>query len=342
MSRTGHVPPESVRRILVVKLSSLGDLFHALPAVHNLKAVSGATVDWLVQPEYADLVGCFTDVDRTIVFPRRGILSVGPEFLADLRRERYDLVVDLQGLLKSALPARMADGALRIGPSFHREGSRLLYDAVAGPRNKERHAIEENVDIVRHLGWPELPIEFPVRFPPQPAPGVSPRVVMVPASRWATKNWPVEGFVEVAEDLLVRGATVVLAGGSAERAACEAIAGALGARPNLKNLAGRTTLLELGGLLQHAQLAITVDSGPMHMAAALGVPVLALFGPTDPVRTGPYGPKARVLTTARLPCQPCFLGQCDRGDLACMRRIFPSQVLAAALEMLGAGRSDER
>lgn len=336
------VQPSDVRRILVVKLSSLGDLFHALPAVHNLKAVSGAAIDWLVQPEYADLVRCFTDVDRVIEFPRRGLVAGGGAFLDELRRESYDLVVDLQGLLKSAIPTRLARASLRIGPSFRREGSWLFYDAVAGRRNKERHAVEENVDVVRHLGWPELPVEFPVKFPPVAAPGVSPRVVIVPASRWETKNWFVEGFVEVAEDLLVRGATVVLAGGPAERAVCEAIAAPLGQRPNLKNLAGKTTLLELGGLLQHAQLAITVDSGPMHMAAALGVPVLALFGPTDPVRTGPYGAKSRVLTTARLPCQPCFSGQCDRGDLACMRRIFPSQVLAAALDMLGARRSDER
>ncbi len=329
------VQPADVRRILVVKLSSLGDLFHALPAVHNLKAVSGAAIDWLVQSEYADLVRCFTDVDRVLVFPRRGLLAGGGAFLDELRREPYDLVVDLQGLLKSAIPTRLARAALRIGPSFHREGSQLFYDAVAGRRNKERHAVEENVDVVRYLGWPELPVEFPVKFPPVPAPGVSPRVVIVPSSRWETKNWSVEGFVEIAEDLLVRGATVVLAGGPAERAVCDAIAAPLGQCPNLKNLAGKTTLLELGGLLQHAQLAIAVDSGPMHMAAAVGVPVLALFGPTDPVRTGPYGAKARVLTTARLPCQPCFSGRCDRGDLACMRRIFPSQVLAAALEMLG-------
>ncbi|MBM4154934.1 MAG: glycosyltransferase family 9 protein [Lentisphaerae bacterium] len=336
------IQPSDVKRILVVKLSSLGDLFHALPAVHNLKAVSGAAVDWLVQPEYADLVRCFTDVDRVIVFPRRGLLSGGAAFLDELQRDTYDLVVDLQGLLKSAIPARLARGALRIGPSFHREGARLFYDTVAGPRNKERHAVEENVDVVRRLGWPELPIGFPVRFPPQPAPGVSPRVVVVPASRWETKNWPVEGFVEVAEDLLHRGATVVLVGAAAEKPACDAIAEKLGPRPNLRNLAGRTTLLELGGLLQLSHLAITVDSGPMHMAAALGVPVLALFGPTDPVRTGPYGPKARVLTTQRMPCQPCLAATCDRHDLACMRRIFPSQVLAAALEMLGARRGGER
>ncbi len=336
MSGAALVAPESVRRILIVKLSSLGDLFHALPAVHNLKAVSGASIDWLVQPEYADMVRCFTDVDRVIMFPRRGLLSGGRAFVDELRRESYDLVVDLQGLLKSAVPSRLARGALRIGPSFHREGSRLLYDTVAGPPDKERHAVEENVDVVRRLGWPELPIEFPVRFPHQPAPGVSPRVVVVPASRWETKNWTVEGFVEVAEDLLKRGATVVLVGGKAEQPVCDAIAEKLGPRPNLRNLAGKTTLLELGGVLQHAQLAITVDSGPMHMAAALGVPVLALFGPTDPVRTGPYGPKARVLSTPRMPCQPCFSATCDRNDLACMRRLFPSEVLAAVLEMLGA------
>ena len=123
-------------QILIVKLSSLGDLFHALPAVHNLKVGLDATVDWVVQSEYADLVRCFSDVDRVIALDRSALVDNWVPFRDALREREYDLIVDLQGLLKSALTARFARGCKRIGPSFHREGSRLLYHAVAGRCNK--------------------------------------------------------------------------------------------------------------------------------------------------------------------------------------------------------------
>ncbi len=334
---TARIAPAGVRRILVVRLSSLGDLFHALPAVHGLKAATGATVDWLVQPAYLPLLRCFTDVDRVLTFPRRNFLWYAPRFLRELRRERYDLVADLQGLLKSAIPARLARrtrGARVIGPSYHREGARFLYHDVTGPRNKNRHAVEENLDLLRWLGWPEPEPVFPVRFPARPAPGVAPRVALVPASRWPTKNWGVEGFAELARRLLAKDVTVLLVGGRDEASACADLAAAVGPHPGLVNLAGRTTLVELGSLLQETQLVVTVDSGPMHMAAALGVPVLALFGPTDPTRTGPYGRRARVLWVDRLPCRPCFSTECSRGDFACMRQLYPSRVSDIALDKL--------
>ena len=149
----------------MIKLSSLGDLFHALPAVHGLKTGLDAVVDWVVDSRLAPVVECFPDVERVIAFPRHGIRRRARPFLDALRAERYDLVLDFQGLLKSALVARLARGRRRIGPSFHREGSRLFYPEVAGPRNKERHAVEENLDILRFLGLPIGEPRFPLAFP---------------------------------------------------------------------------------------------------------------------------------------------------------------------------------
>jgi heptosyltransferase-1 len=108
-------------KILVVKLSSLGDLFHPLPAVRCLKRELGAEIHWVVQEEYAGLVACFSDVSRVIRFPRRGFAAAGRAFVSELRRDRYDIAIDFQGLLKSALTTRMARAERRIGPSFHRE-----------------------------------------------------------------------------------------------------------------------------------------------------------------------------------------------------------------------------
>ncbi|MBN1556610.1 MAG: glycosyltransferase family 9 protein, partial [Lentisphaerae bacterium] len=291
-------------RILIVKLSSLGDLFHALPAVHALRTGTGAAVDWVVQREYADLAGCFRDVDRVIAFPRRGVRREGAAFLRALRAQRYDLVIDLQGLLKSALVTVLARGGKRIGPSFHREGARLFYNAVAGPRNRDRHAVEQNLDTVRYLGLDASPRDFPVDFPERDPGGVRPRVGVVPASRWSSKNWPAACYIDVLQRLRRSGDLSIHLFGSRESVeAGVAIEEALGGE--LENRVGKTRLPDLGGYLARLDLLISNDSGPIHMAAAAGTAVLAIFGPTDPARTGPYGPAHRVIE-ARLPCRPCF------------------------------------
>jgi len=322
-------------QVLVIKLSSLGDLFHALPAVRAVRAGLGGTVDWVTQPAYADLVRCFDDVQRVIVFPRRGWLAGGPAWLRELRRERYDLVLDFQGLLKSALVARLARGGRRVGPSFHREGARLLYDAVAGPRDKERHAVEEVLDVVRYLELPVPAPVFPVHVPRKELAAGHPRIALIPCSRWPTKNWPVPHFIAAARALRAEtGATFFLAGAPEDQPACAAIAAALGAAA--VDRCGQTSLVELGSLLQAMDLVLSVDSGPMHLAAALGRPVLALFGPTDPRRTGPYGPRHRVLTAEDLACRPCFADTCQGRALDCMIGITPECVAATAAEMLRA------
>ena len=329
--------PESTRspRILIVKLSSLGDLFHALPAVHCLKVRLGAQIDWVTQQAYVDLVRCFSDVDRVIPFHRTRYLATLAPFLRDLRRTSYDYVIDHQGLLKSAVVARLARAAWRIGPSFEREGARFFYSSVAGPRNKDRHAVDENMDVVRHLALEPMASEFPVRFPQQVVQAPRPRVALFPASRWRSKNWPGRSFTEVARQLRVeRAVSVFLMGGPDDRAVSDAIAAPLGA--GVTDMTGALSLPETGGLLQEMDLVISNDTGPMHMAAAVGVPVLAVFGPTDPKRTGPYGDRHRVLT-AGLACRPCFKAECSLAATPCMSDVSPSDVVRAALAMLDAG-----
>ncbi len=338
-------PSAGSPRILVVKLSSLGDLFHALPAVHALKTGLQATIEWITQAPYVELVRCFTDVDRVLAWRRRaGIRRLAGDLRA-LRASAYDLVVDFQGIFKSAAVARLARGARRIGPSFQREGAWLFYSAVAGPRNKQRHAVDENLDVIRYLQLPETPPVFPVAFPPQSVGAPAPRVALAPFSRWPSKNWPPASFAAAGRELQKRlGAALFLVGTEAEAPACARIAAELsagGGQGRIANLAGRTSLPQLGGILQAMDLLITNDSGPMHLAAAAGVPVLAIFGPTDPRRTGPFGAGHRVLRGA-MPCQPCFSRQCRASAGACLRAVTPEMVAAAAEEMLLARRPRER
>jgi heptosyltransferase-1 len=325
------------KRILIIKLSSFGDIFHALPAVNNLKVALDAEIDWVTQPEYVDLVKCFPVVSTVIPFPRREFMTLGLSFIRTLRGRHYDLVIDLQGLLKSALVARLARGARTIGPSFQREGARFFYDSLAGRRDKNRHAVEENLDVVRSLGLPVLPCVFPVAFPAPVVDVASPRVAIVPVSRRENKNWPVEYFLQTARALQQEfQASIFLFGSKADHAICEGIRSELISKTpsgTVVNLAGKTSLVEMGGWFNQMTLVVVNDSGPLHMAVALGIPVVTLFGPTDPRRTGPFGEGHRVITS-EVACRPCFAKVCKLPEVECMNRIHPSTVIAAAREVL--------
>ena len=318
-----------------MKLSSLGDLFHSLPAIHVLKRELGLTVDWMTQPEYADLVACFDDVDHVRTFPRRRFLRSFPAWLRELRSESYDYAFDFQGLFKSGLATGLSRAERRIGPSYAREGARFFYHERAGRRDKNRHAVDEALDFVEHLGLTVDEPRFPVTFPEQSVRGAGPRVAYLPCSRWPTKNWPPAHFSALIRRVHARaGGTAYLLGGREDASVCDEIASAQ--ESHVENLCGRTNLVELGGILKAMDLLVTVDSGPMHMAVAVGVPVLALFGSTDPARTGPYGKGHDVIQHGELPCQPCRSRTCARRekDIACMRDLSPERVAEAALARL--------
>ncbi|MEI6514495.1 MAG: glycosyltransferase family 9 protein [bacterium] len=327
------------KRILVIKLSSFGDIFHALPAVSNLKQALDADVDWVTQPEYVELVKCFPIVSRVIPFPRRHFWTNALSFRKSIILHQYDLVIDLQGLLKSAFAGWMARGVRRIGPSFQREGAWLFYDAVAGIRNKNRHAVEENLDVVRHLGLPMLPVVFPVQFPVQPCDEPRPRIAIVPLSRRANKNWPVARFIETAAALRAEfNASIYLFGSQADHEICARIQSALltgKGTAGVVNLAGKTNLVEMGGWFKQMDMVVVNDSGPLHMAAALHVPVVTMFGPTDPCRTGPYGGRHRVITTD-VACRPCYARVCPLKSVECMDGIPAGKVIEAARKILEA------
>lgn len=335
------------KRILIVKLSSMGDLFHALPAVHLICRAFDAKCDWAVQSEYVQLVECFSDVDRIIAVPRHAIgLKSLVQLYIDLRQEKYDLVLDLQGLLKSALIARLARGERCIGPSFSREAAHLFYKERAAAGNvgddsngvEVRHAVDCVLDTCSYLGIPRSPVEFPVEFPAVEVAGPRPWIAVAPVSRWQTKNWPLERFESVAKQLAVKTkGTIVLLGGAGDSDVTSRIASAVrSCGGNAIDAAGKYSLVQSGGCLASCNLLISNDSGPVHMAVASGTKVLALFGPTDPCRTGPYGDRHVVLRggCAKMPCyeRECSLGA---NKLLCMDSITVARVIDGAITMLG-------
>lgn len=275
-------------------MSSLGDLFHALPTVHSLKAALGSAVDWVVNPEYAEVVGCFNDVDDVIVYPRRGFFSGYRDFRRRLRERDYEMVVDLQGLLKSALVAQTARARRRIGPSFCREAAHLFYRELAGEIDKDRHAVEECMDVLDYLSIEPVEEPAPVSFPAPDCELPARFIAIAPVSRWPTKDWPIEHFIEAGSALHKHSRLeICIVGGPGEVDVCREIATGIG--DGAFSTAGRTNIPELGGLLERASLLISVDSGPVHIASAVGTPVLGLYGITDPHRTGPYARRNRVI-----------------------------------------------
>ncbi len=328
---------QSSCRVLIVKLSALGDLFHVLPAVHVVKQRLDATIDWVAHPEYAGLVSCFTDVGRVICYPRRRFAALFPFFMRELRAERYDLVLDFQGLLKSALTARLARGGRRIGPARCREGAGLFYalrpPAVSDSRTA-RHAVLEALDVVRCLGLEAGDPVFPVKFPEVVPAGASPRIGLVPGSRWPSKNWPVEKFGIVADALHAKyGGSFYILGGPKDRRLCLALSEKRSADV-FHDMCGSLDLVKLAGILQSLDLLITNDTGPMHIAAAVGTPVVAVFGPTSPQRTGPWGSGHQVLRADSPPrCSPCFRRRCKRGG-DCLGAITEENVFNAAARVL--------
>jgi len=326
------------KKILIVKPSSLGDVVHSLPFLSAVHACfPGAEVHWVIAKGLEGLLEGHPMIHRLIVINKdlwKKISRAGDtvkeirQLYRDLRSEHYDLAVDLQGLLRSGLITMATRAPVRIGFTEAREGSRLFYTRkVKGGRGI--HAVDRYMRIAADLGCPSDMIAFP--FPRKSAgsdrmkrilAGIGRYAVIVPGARWKTKIWPAENFGKVAAELSVRS---VVIGSSGERGIADKVVSS--SRGRAMSLAGETDLSELIGLMRRASIVITNDSGPMHIGAALNIPVIAVFGPTSPVLTGPYGRGHVILQTGE-PCAPCFKREC--ADMKCMMGITPGNVIEEA------------
>ena len=328
------------RHILLIKPSSLGDIVHAMPVCAAIRrAYPKARLTWLVKREWAGLVERIDGVDR--VWPVESTLTGWLSQVSALRAERFDLVVDLQGLFRSAAIGWLSGSPLCVGFANGREGSPWFYSRRVPVPQLEMHAVNRYLLVAKAVGAVESGApEFRFRIPQTDheevdrllsqsgiTTGMS-WVAMNVSARWPTKRWPAASFAEVADRLRQEGCgAVVMIGGPDERAEVAAVSGMMKTPPI--DLAGATAVGLLPALLSRASMLITNDSGPMHVAAAVGIPVVALFGPTSVARTGPYGAGHDVLT-AKIPCSPCFSRTCHNAlPLECLQTVSPELVLQA-------------
>jgi lipopolysaccharide heptosyltransferase I len=341
-----HYPQPAIsnlRRILIIKPSAIGDVVHTLPILNLLrKRWPDAHISWLVTPACAGLLEGHPQLDEVILFERRryGSSWRDPGALRDLfaltrklRKQQFDLVIDLQGLFRSGWLTWKTRAPVRIGFANAREGAPIAYTHRVPVASADQHAIDRYLSITEALGCGRGPVEFHFatgqlerEYIADQLRGVERYAVLLPGTNWQTKRWPEQNFAALVGPLKERfGLTSVIAGGSDVAPLAAKIGeGAI-------SLVGKTNLRELTALLEASDLVIANDSGPMHIAAALGKPLVALFGPTNPLRTGPYQRPNAVLRLD-IPCSPCYSRTC--GHQSCLRWMTVDAVLDHAAGQL--------
>ena len=358
MARPTAASSTRFRRVLIIKPSSLGDIIHALPVLAAIRqAHPQAHVAWLANTTFAPLLDGHPLLDEVIPFDRRhyGRMLRSPRALRDfirflwqLRNRRFDLVLDLQGLFRSGILTWATGAHVRLGFADAREGAYAFYSQRIPGSRKDCHAVEMNLLAAEALGLPAGPPTFPLGLLPgdletarQLLAAVGGRPIdrftaVVPGARWDTKRWPMSRLAAVIDRLHAQGgAPCVLLGAPDDRTEAEQIIAHARTKTRIVNLVGRTSLRQLAATLALADLVLCHDSGPMHIAAALNKPIVAIFGPTDPARTGPYCQTARIAALP-LPCRPCLRRQCPLQHHDCMQKLDIETVLS----LIQAARTD--
>ena len=300
---------KTYKNILIVKMSSLGDIIHALPSLYALrKSFPEARITWAVHPAFAKILPELPWIDEIFLVDRKKIKDL--KYLLSVRKElhsrKFDLVIDLQMIAKSAIIAAFSGCSTRIGYNDAREGSFLVSKPISGP-HKHGHIIEQLLDVMRYLGCNCDEIEFPIRDCSKQEETVKAKlaqygvngdyVVIVPGTRGEEKKWPIEYWGELAKEFSALGIYTVISGTKNEKDLSEKITGYY-TSSYIVDFVGETDLLELAALEKMASLHISSDTGPLHIANAMHTPIIALFGPTKADRSGPYGNDNSVILTA--------------------------------------------
>lgn len=393
-------------RVLIVKMSAMGDIIHSLPVAALLKrSLPGLELDWLVEPLGLPLLQGNSAVDNVCVFEKKkwwqqlrsvsGMPATAGEFnqfISTLRSRKYDAAIDLQGLLKSSLLSYFSGAPLRFGFKGTREGAEHLLThklEVGDYFGNSEHVVDLNLRLGEFAASTMIKMlsessgikggasalrdssqESSLVVPPSiyrneiefPLPAVTAAerqdlltklgslglfgsgmnasgsaelekcIVFIPGTTWVTKIWPTDKWSKLAKLCLEAGFKILLVGGPGERDMNDQIQRSLGDQ-SVFNLTGQTSIKELQLLFSLVPLVVAADTGPMHLAAAVGSPkILGIFGSTPEKRNGPYGKQNRTINL-KLECQPCFEKKCPLGTIACLVDLGPELVFASLMDL---------
>ncbi|MBI5406108.1 MAG: D-glycero-beta-D-manno-heptose 1,7-bisphosphate 7-phosphatase [Nitrospirae bacterium] len=350
---TRYLLPATSKRILIVKPSSLGDIIHSLPVLWELRRLyPEAYIGWVVKEVWKDIIADNPLLDEIIVLKKgvRGFFSA----IRHIHDSGYDTVIDLQGLFRSGAISLLSGASERIGFSNARELACLLYNHKVTVPPGTIHAVDRYLLAIEKLlssqdplNPPESPrtpllkrgVNFPLYVDIEDAKWVKdflrannlsnagPIIAVNPFARWEKKRWPISSYAALINQLIQElKAGIIILGGKEDIPLAEEISSLVAGRPAVA--AGKTSLKTLTALLERVDLLVTNDSGPMHIAAALGTPVIALFGPTNPGLTGPYG-KGHIVIRQEMECSPCLRRPCLHGRPLCMEAITIEEVMEA-------------
>lgn len=341
----GHII-QAPHNVLVIMLRYLGDVLLTTPVLRTLRAqIPGAHITVMVNAGTEDVLRGNPDVDHVLVVQRRGLITQ-MRFLRQLRARGFDCVVDLTDADRSAILSRVTGAPVRIGFNEERRWRGLLYSDLVTVPTVHLHRVERNLEAMRPMGLEPKSSALILRPSHEDdeeavellrelglEAGARPIVMLHPGARYWFKAWPAERFAALADRLAEELSCAVLVGGSeTDRLVAEKIQARARSKPAL--LAGRTTIPQFAALLKRCRLFVGNDNGPMHMAAALQVPLVALFGPSDPAIWGPRGGAMEIIYRGDW-CGPCVHPTCVRGEERCMNQISVEDVLAAAKRLLG-------
>lgn len=329
---------DSPGKILIVKLGSIGDVVNTLPLVNALRdGFPAAEIGWAIEPKSFPIVEGQRSVDRFIIHRRGGGIPAARSALGEIRRFGPDLVIDLQRILRSAFFTYFSGCRKRLGFDRNRakEFSGLFTSLKIPPRDPGRHMVPQYLEFAEFLGlkaWPprfDLPVGEEERAAARSLiPGEFLERGFVALNIGAAKpanRWPVSRWAELADLILSRRPeAVVLTGGREDRERGSAIAAAADGRGRFQDCTGKTTLKELGGVFAQARAVISADSGPLHIASALGVRTVGIFGPSDPGRTGPFQ-HLDLVVRGEAECAPCGKRKCRHPR--CLEEITAEKVL---------------
>lgn len=330
-----------MKNIMVVKLSAIGDVIHALPVSYALKETfPEARVTWVVEPPAYELLTDNPYIDEIILFEKKKFKSLGGfltnfgPFKRRLQQNQYDAALDLQGLFKSAAIAYLSKAPVRLGTCNMRECSDKVSRPVIGP-HAQGHIVERYLDAARELGCRVDKVVFPMNVTARDedlaarimqqagADMANPYVVLAVGANWPNKRWPTKYFAALSDWLYSQKLIPVVIGGGVLDASLAAEIEAAAEIPPV-NLVGRTSLKQLAHIIRHARLTLGGDTGPVHLSAGIGTKTVMVMGPTDANRNGPYGQLDNAIE-ADWDCKYCWKRACPKGR-ECLARISVDQV----------------
>lgn len=332
-------------KILIVKPSSLGDIIHALPFISALEELyPDAEISWVVNPLYKDLLIYNKNIKNIMLFDRnawkKSFVDGCKKFyhlIKELRQEKFDLVIDLQGLLRSALITFLSASKDRIVVDNTREGAALFYKKKMGSNAKDIHAVERIMSVAQDMGWKKRNLglnDFAISVPDEVEQkidkfvGCEKRLIIVnPFTRWESKKWSKESYVSLIKELISKGFLVAVTGAPSDQKEGKIIVDEVD-NPYLLDCVGKTSLIELVAILKKAEFMVSSDSGPVHLANALGIKTVTLFGSTSPLRTAAYL-DGNVVVSVNASCSPCLKKECPLAENKnhCMNDISVERIL---------------